>query len=115
MQAAKPALLSEAREVRLLRGESLSQTIKETHTAGWRRRKSLKTILDTSLRAQSRFCMFLCEGHLGGGNGPVGKVLATQARGLESNLQSSRYRAGCGASIVLAGGKQILGLAGYQA
>lgn len=38
VQAAKPALLSEAREVRLL-GESLSQTIKEIkpHTAGWRR------------------------------------------------------------------------------
>lgn len=51
MLTAKPALLSEAREVRL-RVESLSQTVKETlHTqqaGGGGRRKGLKTLLSAS-------------------------------------------------------------------
>lgn len=55
VQAAKPALLSEAREVRL-RGESLSQTIKEiSHTQQAGGEDSGKSrVLDTSLPAQSR-------------------------------------------------------------
>lgn len=48
---AKPALLSEAREVRL-RGESLSQTVKETlrtqQAAGGELGKGLKTLLSAS-------------------------------------------------------------------